>query len=229
MRKERKNVAEAERSTLEKIRNAEQPRRPAPSSRNNILGPFKVIKRIGRLAYQLELPPHWRVHNVFSVAQLEPWPKGDDPFKRRVHPPPPVNITDDGAVYEIERLIDKRVIKHGRGKPTVEYLVRWLGQGPEYDVWYSIDDLHDASELVAEYDKEFEPTVAIDSAESTLTQHGFHNPINCSLFGAMELGIPQNYTTPKCSETRRLIPGETVFPGIERYYGYISHFLRGLS
>ena len=34
-------------------------------------GPFKVTKRIGEQAYELKLPPHLYVHNVFHVSLLK--------------------------------------------------------------------------------------------------------------------------------------------------------------
>ena len=49
-------------------------------------GPFKVIKRVGRLAYRLEIPEHWSVHNVFSIAHLKPDTQGNDPYNRPVPP-----------------------------------------------------------------------------------------------------------------------------------------------
>jgi hypothetical protein len=36
------------------------------------IGPFKILKRVGEMAYQLELPNHLSdVHNVFHVSQLK--------------------------------------------------------------------------------------------------------------------------------------------------------------
>ena len=47
------------------------------------VGPFRIRSKVGRNAYELatgnevgELPPHWRIHSVISVEQLEP---GVDP------------------------------------------------------------------------------------------------------------------------------------------------------
>ena len=43
------------------------------------LGPFTVTKKIGKLAYRLDLPPSMaRIHPVFNIALLEPW---HEPFK----------------------------------------------------------------------------------------------------------------------------------------------------
>ena len=34
-------------------------------------GPFEILSRIGQVAYQLELPPNLRVHNVFHISVLK--------------------------------------------------------------------------------------------------------------------------------------------------------------
>jgi hypothetical protein len=88
-------------------------------------GPFKVIERVGRLAYRLEIPEHWSVHNVFSIAHLEPDTPGNDPYNRPVPPQPPA-VSADQMTWEVERILNKRVIKRIRGHAT-EYLIRWLG------------------------------------------------------------------------------------------------------
>ncbi len=51
-------------------------------------GPFRVVERIGRLAYRLDIPDFWKVHLVFTVAQLEPSP---DPASDPFHRPRPTN------------------------------------------------------------------------------------------------------------------------------------------
>jgi hypothetical protein len=42
-------------------------------------GPFQIVRRIRRLAYELKLPPRWKIHPIISVAHLRPAPKGKDP------------------------------------------------------------------------------------------------------------------------------------------------------
>jgi hypothetical protein len=37
------------------------------------LGPFKIAKLVGLVACQLELPPQFKIHDVFHVSLLEPY------------------------------------------------------------------------------------------------------------------------------------------------------------
>ena len=125
------------------------------------VGPFKVISKIGQHAYKLDIPSHWRIHPVVSIAQLEPASlPTNDPWNRTVpNDPPPVSTegdTTEWKSYEIERLVGDRVRNYG-GKRIKEYLVRWKGYGPWHDRWYGEDLLTDAPNLVADYNKESPP------------------------------------------------------------------------
>ncbi len=39
------------------------------------LGPFRIIQEISLVAYRLELPTNWRIHNVFHASLLMPYHK----------------------------------------------------------------------------------------------------------------------------------------------------------
>lgn len=128
------------------------------------VGPFRIVEKVGRLAYKLDVTPDWRIHPVLSVAQLEPAPPpADDPFARPFPSnPPPVFVegdTDRLKSFEVERLLNKRRVKRGRGH-AVEYLVRWKGYGPEWDRWYNVKELDNAVGLVDDYEASLASTRA---------------------------------------------------------------------
>ena len=91
------------------------------------VGPFTVIEKVGRLAYRLDIPAHWRVHLIFSVAQLKASPKETDLYQRpRPDHPDTVFVKGDTNTiksYEIDRLLNKRIIKKGHGV-SIQYFAK---------------------------------------------------------------------------------------------------------
>jgi hypothetical protein len=120
------------------------------------IGPFRILRKVGPLAYHLNLPPTMKIHPIVSVAQLEHAP-GPDPYMRpRPTNPPPVEVENPGAEdepsYEIERLIRHRHKGAGANRRR-EYLAKWKGYGNEHNAYYDTKDLSEAKELVEEYDR----------------------------------------------------------------------------
>ncbi len=120
------------------------------------VGPFKVLEKVGRLDYCLDILPNWCIHRVFLLAQLEPAsPLSEDPFQ----PPhldhlPSAFIeedTDFSQSFEMERLVNCCIIKRGR-ETMIQYLVRWVGYVSEVDPWYSFKKLDNTDDLVRKYD-----------------------------------------------------------------------------
>ena len=119
------------------------------------MGPFRVLERIGRLAYRLNIPEDWKIYDIFTIAQLEPClDPSEDPFKwpRPAKPGPILADRDDTPPeWELDRILDKRVVPRGRGVST-EYLLRWQGWGSEWDRWINVKNMN-ADELIAEYEQ----------------------------------------------------------------------------
>lgn len=117
-------------------------------------GPFKVTERVGQQAYRLAIPEDWKIHPVFTIAELEPCPPPEqDPYRRQrpTNPGAVETERDDlGEEWELDRLLDKRVIRKGKGLAT-EYLVRWKGWGTEWDRWLNTKNIF-AESLIQEYE-----------------------------------------------------------------------------
>jgi len=87
-------------------------------------GPFPIIKKISSVAYELQLPDDWKIHNIFHVSLLKAAPIDSSFINRRWCRPPPLEVTTD--TYLVERLLDRRIVHQGRRK-HIEYLVQWQG------------------------------------------------------------------------------------------------------
>ena len=104
------------------------------------MGPFKVLQKIGPVAYRLELPVRWStVHPTFHVSLLRPW-RGRMPEK-----PPPI-LVDGCEEFEIGSIVAHQDSRRGR-----RYKVKWARYGPEEDQWLGIHDLTHAEDLLRNY------------------------------------------------------------------------------
>ncbi|GAW26152.1 hypothetical protein SAMD00023353_2201730 [Rosellinia necatrix] len=102
-------------------------------------GPFEVLDRIGRSAYKLKFPNHFKIHDVISVDHLEPAPPMDY-FGRQLPYPGDVHL----------EIHNKRIIDEDHDKR--KYLLEYVGLGPEYHKWVTFQELGDeAAELIVDY------------------------------------------------------------------------------
>jgi hypothetical protein len=91
-------------------------------------GPLKIIKRVGDIAYKLELPAGAKLHSVFHVGLLKPY-HGTTPTRPGVLPP-----TRHGR--SIPQLAE--VIKGRLACGVHELLVCWTGQAATDATWVEL-------------------------------------------------------------------------------------------
>ncbi|KAE8716635.1 Protein NRT1/ PTR FAMILY 3.1 [Hibiscus syriacus] len=93
-------------------------------------GPFQIVKRVGTMAYKLELPPTIRAYPVIHYSLLKPYHQDtEDPDRGKSHRAPVgVAISYDKEIQDIQA---ERVIRRPGHRPRHEYFVLWKGQ-PEY-------------------------------------------------------------------------------------------------
>jgi len=113
---------------------------------------IKVLNWVERLAYRLNVPPTWQIHNVISVVHLEP-AHTLDPYQWPQSEKPEGVMVDGEKEWELKKLLKKRTYWRGRGI-TTEYLTRWLEYEPEFDSWINVKDLEHTEELIRLHEEE---------------------------------------------------------------------------
>lgn len=108
------------------------------------IGPYKIIKNVNPVAFELELPPNLKIHPVFHSSNLKSAVENHD-FIRPVSRPPPI-VLDHQDEYEVEKVLDSRI---RRGKQ--EYLIKWVGYPNEDNTWEPEEHLKNAKEKLREY------------------------------------------------------------------------------
>jgi hypothetical protein len=91
-------------------------------------GPFKIIERVGGVAYKLELPIGAKLHSVFHVSLLKPY-HGTTPTGPGVLPP-----TRHGRAIPQPA----EVIKGRLARGVHELLVHWTGQAAADATWVEL-------------------------------------------------------------------------------------------
>ncbi|KAA8525965.1 hypothetical protein F0562_007935 [Nyssa sinensis] len=94
-------------------------------------GPFKVLEKVGNVAYKLDLPAGSQIHNVVHVSRLRK-------FLGNIRPvstvPPPV--ADDSTILpQPKTILARREIQKGKYRPRTEILVKWRGTTAEDATW----------------------------------------------------------------------------------------------
>ncbi|GMI86874.1 hypothetical protein HRI_002356700 [Hibiscus trionum] len=98
-------------------------------------GPFRVIGKVGSVAYKLQLPDGSRIHPIFHVSQLKKH-VGEDICSNEL----PL-IGPDGCISkEPVKILDRRIGKRG-GRAVTEVLVEWTNSFPEDSTWEILHQL----------------------------------------------------------------------------------------
>jgi len=110
-------------------------------------GPFKIIKEISLVTFQLALPLSWKIHDVFHASLLLPY------SKTTAHRPnfsrPPQDLISDEAEYKVEQIRNHRYSRQNR---VLQYLIKWKGYPESDNTWESAADVH-APDLIRNYHK----------------------------------------------------------------------------
>jgi hypothetical protein len=100
-------------------------------------GPYKVLRRVGEVAYKLELPTGSRIHDVVHVSQL----KRHLPRTHQVSDLSSVILLDTTNMLQPLEILSARSIQHG-GVAIPQVQVTWDTSTPPAMTWEDAFALH---------------------------------------------------------------------------------------
>lgn len=104
--------------------------RPFPKLAYKFFGPFRILEKIGSVAYKLLLPEDSQIHPVFHVSQLKSFTPDSTPVFHEL--PKLVDL----SVREVapEQILERRLVKKGnRAVPQV--LIKWTNLPATAATW----------------------------------------------------------------------------------------------
>jgi hypothetical protein len=66
-------------------------------------GPFEVATQISKVTYKLQLPPSWKIYNIFYASLLTPYKETSQHGPNFLGPPP--NIIEGELEWEVKKII----------------------------------------------------------------------------------------------------------------------------
>lgn len=103
---------------------------PHPKLSYKYYGLYTVVKRIGNVAYRLNLPHDSKIHNVFHVSQLKPFIADYSPMFSDL--PRATDIVASNSIPE--EVIDRRLVRKGN-TATPQVLIKWSGLPDPTTTW----------------------------------------------------------------------------------------------
>ena len=113
-------------------------------------GPYKVLQKIGTMAYKLELPASSWVHPIFHVSCLKNV-IGDKLPVQTIFP----ELDEEGiTILEPEVVTKKRTLKL-RNRLISEYLIKWKKLPTEDSTWEDENFMQKHPELLKHWGQQF--------------------------------------------------------------------------
>jgi hypothetical protein len=109
-------------------------------------GPYEIINiNPKHSTVTLNLPQSTDIFPVFHTSEVMPFIENDESLfpSRILHAPEPIKVNDN-LEHFIDKIVDER---RGKGRGQTRYLVRWVGQGPEHDLWLPQKEIENCEAL----------------------------------------------------------------------------------
>jgi hypothetical protein len=135
----------------------------SPKLKPKRLGPFKILEKISKHSYRLELPFQWKkIHPVFHAVLLTPYRETPEHGPNYIKPPP--DLIDGHEEYEVEA-----ILAHKRKGNTILYLTKWKGYGSNDNTWEPETNLSNSEEILETYKKTYNVETIQQKTNPTVT------------------------------------------------------------
>ncbi len=105
------------------------------------IGPFRVSEQISNLAYRIQLPKNFRIHDVFHVSKLTPTEEIPE-VERQQEVSTPLQ-----PLIPTSPKIDKILNQRGTGS-EIEYLVHYENTHPDENTWVKFDEAYQNNHIL---------------------------------------------------------------------------------
>ncbi|XP_058757747.1 uncharacterized protein LOC131631003 [Vicia villosa] len=148
---------------LQPYRQTSVTRRSSQKLSKRYFGPFQIIRRIGKVAYHLDLPPSAKIHPIFHVSQLRQF-HGTNPSLRFTPIPTELATTD----VEAEEVREEDTQNKGDGKRTTSVENRKHSQEVEGKAAFTCEEKRSGNEEVNTLTQNIESQCTLPSHSPTL-------------------------------------------------------------
>jgi len=114
--------------------NTDQPSRKLSAKQ---LGPFSIIQKVDKSAFELKIPPTWKsIHPIVNKSYLTSYVTSTFEQQSQKSDNRVANPNDQTNIQEVEEILDSR----WRGG-KLQYLIKWKGQLLEERTWENRDEV----------------------------------------------------------------------------------------
>ena len=110
-------------------------------------GPYKILRQLSPVSFQLQLPAAARIHDVFHCSLLKP---ADDSQTLGLHGTQLPAATDSGE-YEVEKILTRR-----GENDHLQYLIKWKGYPMDDCSWEPASNLKNSKRILAAFNNKYE-------------------------------------------------------------------------
>jgi transposase InsO family protein len=110
-------------------------------------GPYKILRQLSPVSFQLQLPAAARIHDVFHCSLLKP---ANDSQTLGLHGTPLPAATDSDE-YEVEKILTRR-----GENDHLQYLIKWKGYPMDDCSWEPASNLKNSKRILAAFNNKHE-------------------------------------------------------------------------